>query len=313
MSDTLIYGICDSCEKKYRVPSADKTYPCKACGGTVAVHEIEETRTASERFNARRGKDRGKAPIWIGTLLMLVAVGTGLVGYQVGWFGTVLGADVDPRLFGTNIEAVDAALAEAWSAGDAEGLAAMHHPTGREEFFVRLGAFPEHRAWSAAWPSLTKHKGELEGGSASAPEKAVSSATFGDSSLRVKWQYDSNVGRWFIYNFWITPTELAPRVESFRLAWANSDTTALRPFFSVTKADQLQELFDKQLAKAGWNTQHPQLGKVELSGEEATRHPVGEFLGVKVESVFASGDKSILIRWRFDQKADEWMVSGLQF
>lgn len=38
---TRFRGSCESCGKDYRVPRADRTYTCKACGGTVSVPEPE--------------------------------------------------------------------------------------------------------------------------------------------------------------------------------------------------------------------------------------------------------------------------------
>lgn len=312
MSDSLIYGICDSCEKKYRVPSADKTYPCKACGGTVAVHELREERTASERFNARRGKDRGSVGIWVGTALLVLAVGGGLLGYQIGWFGTVHGAEADARLFETSMDQVNQALQEKWAAGDAAGLEAMHHPTGREEFRQRLDSFGSTRGWTT-WPALNQSQGTLEGGTPAAPEKGLTLASFGDNYLRVRWQWDGNNQRWYIYNFWVSPTALAPRVESFRQAWDSSNLEALKPFFKLATADKMEELFKKRLEKAGWTDQHPKLGKVAITGAEEVKNPASETLGVKVESVFETGGEQAPIVWRFDQRTDQWMVSGVGF
>ncbi len=313
MSDSLIYGICDSCEKKYKVPSADKTYPCKACGGTVSVHEMHEDRTASERFNARRRTRGTSLGAKIGMVLGLVLLGGGLIGYQVGMFGTVLGSDVDARLYEMDIEQVGTALADKWIQGDTAGLAAMHHPTGQGEFATRLSMIAERRSWGETCPALDKRAGVLDAGTAEAPESGATMARFGDSYLRVKWQYDGNVERWFIYNFWLSPTKLAPKVEEFRTAWAESDVAALHPLFGAAKADKLDELFTKQLKKAGWTGAQPTLGDILITGEEHGQEPVGEFFGAKVESVFEGGDDSITIRWRFDQATDAWRISGLRF
>ncbi len=42
MTEEAIQGTCEDCGKVYKVPSADRTYRCKACGGTVSVYDEEE-------------------------------------------------------------------------------------------------------------------------------------------------------------------------------------------------------------------------------------------------------------------------------
>lgn len=42
MTDDAIQGTCEECGKVYKVPSADRTYRCKACGGVVSVLDDDD-------------------------------------------------------------------------------------------------------------------------------------------------------------------------------------------------------------------------------------------------------------------------------
>jgi hypothetical protein len=312
MSQSSIFGTCDSCGKKYRVPSADRTYPCKACGGNVHVAELVDATTARDRYVSVRRPDRNSIPLLPIVLVLLAVTGIGLGGFQMGLFGEVLGTDVDPRLRELDISKANAALALGFKDGDVDGLSLMHHPEGRESFERRLEWMQEHRGWDGAWPTVVAQTAELEGGSAQAPEKGISTGGNGNFFLRAQWQYDDNVERWFIYDLWVTPSALDARTEEFRQAWDASDSAKLRPFFAAASADKMEQVFTKQLTKAGWKGAHPELGKGVITGVEQALTPAGEHLGVKVESTFPTGDQEVTIRWRFHQKTDRWIISGLQ-
>ena len=74
---------CQDCGHRYKVPSADRTYNCKQCGGTVAVEQAKAPRRASQgsrseasqRPQRSRREPRKEKKPWGILVAVLVAVG----------------------------------------------------------------------------------------------------------------------------------------------------------------------------------------------------------------------------------------------
>ncbi len=248
--------------------------------------------------------------ILIAVFLGLGALGLG--GFKMGMFGSVSGKGVDERLTQLDITKVTQALVEAWEEGSVSKLAAMHHPTGREAFAERLKVLVANRGWEAGWPTLKGQMSKIKEGTEEAPETATASGIFGDSVVSTDWMYSQSTERWILYKFWVSPTPLDERVEQFRKAWETPGTDSLRPFFKPESADKMQALFDKQFAKAGWQTTKPALGNTIFNGVDAANMPAGAFFKIKVESIFELDGGSLLLRWKFKQDDDQWYISGLK-
>lgn len=319
MSTESVRGVCGDCGKTYRVPSADRSYDCKACGGEVTAASSAASAASSEspRRSARRrerpepkGSSNGK---WIVLVVVLLLSGGGFAAYSGGLLGGVVGAGNDERLEDLDLDVVNAGFADAWNAGDTRSLANAHHPTGRPEFELRLKSIVRHREWGDSWPPITQVITRIEEGTMEQPVKGSSLAAIGEDSLRLGWQYSQNSERWFIFDCWITPTGLRERAEAFQAAWAESTSQALRPFFREATRAKMQELLDSLVSKAGWNTAYPALGDLKIVDEHLAMDRATSFLsGGSVDTIFQSAEGALLVRWKFYQAEDEWIVTGFK-
>ena len=324
MPESPLRGVCDSCGKTYRIPSADRSYDCKECDGSVSAVQKKAAATTKplmsareereHKRTARRSRARQSATGWVMLAVLLGALGLGMGGYQMGWFSTILGAEGDPRMKEADIGKVNQAFVEAWQAGDMQGMSSFHHPTGRSGFEKRLQVIAEHRDWSGAWPTVETQTANDRENAVDGSKTASSLCAFGDSTIFCRWQFDEGVERWFLFDFWIKPTLIEERVEAYRKAWETSDPVALRPFFREEKADAMQTLVEAQVAKQGWSAGHPKLKRAVISGEERALDNLSARIGGgTVDSVFDSPQGELLVRWKFRQEADLWLVTGFKF
>jgi len=338
MGESAIQGTCEACGKQYRVPSAERTYTCKACGGTVSV-AAQGAGKASPPTTARpavaprarraRGEDDGDEANprpsarrrratsssrtgWIVLAVLLVVSGVGFGLYKSGAMAKVAGAEKD-------LGKVTASFAEDWSDGDLDDLADWYHPDGRAAFRARLDKVAANRGWTDGFPTIVQQTERVVEGTIEEPERGASLLLWGDEmdSVTVQWQFEPSRTRWYAYSVELVPPPLGPRVAAFRDAWAQSDPAALHPFFRADAKEKMAELVARKADSGGWAASFPKLGEPEITGEAGARNPAARLLGgSRPESIFpvTGGDGGeLLVKWSFRDEDDAWIVTGFRF
>jgi hypothetical protein len=315
MSETTkLRGICGSCGKVFRVPSAERTYTCKACGGEVSAepaeapttdgpHPVEEEHVP--RFGARWQEThptKSRAWVWISALLVVVLGGGG----YIVWAASRPVAD---------IQATTAELVSAWQAADLDLLAGFHHPTRRAEFRKRLQVIADHRGWQSGFPQVGDQSAKVSEGTTEDPDLGLSSLSFDGGWAEFNWQYEPARNCWYIYGFDLAPPPLAPRAEDFRATWGSSSPEAMAPFFREEYRDKWVDLFQRKARQDEWASGWPELAAPRIQGEEellaAPGTPVQPH---KLVCTFAlSGGGELVVRWGHDDASDEWLVGGIDF
>jgi len=310
-----VHAECDDCGKSYRVPSAERTYDCKACGGEVVPDgfedEVEEDEVPEEPRKKRlsethRGaKDGGGLRIALMVAVLLLVVGGG--GYAI-WKSSnpTFAAEGE-----TDLEAVTALFVADWNEGEVAELVKYHHPDGRPNFQWVLESAGDRRGWDTPLPPITGHRATILPRKTDEPLLGLAALECGEWPIALRWQFSDASQRWFLYAYEIRPGELAPRVEAFEADFAESDLAALELYFRAETASQHLDLFRKVADKLGWTDAHPTLGPANISGEEAARAPgASSLLTPKVEAVHAVPEGELTVRWRFYPADDEWFVTA---
>jgi hypothetical protein len=317
MSESKIRGTCESCGKVFRVPSAERTYTCKACGGEVSATPAEAAGAEAShvvteeehvpRFGARwRETHPTRRWSWRGItlILALIVVAGGYGGY------VVLGALAPPP----DIQATTGELVQSWEAGDLDALAAFHHPAKRADFRHRLQAIAEHRGWQAGFPAVGSQTAQVTQGSSEQPELASSTLSFDGGWAKLDWQFEPSRNCWYLYGFTLAPLPLAERAEAFRAAWASSSPEAMRPFFLEDSGDKWVDLFARRARLGGWGERWPELGAPRITGEEELLASPQMPPPHKLECAYVfPGSGELLVRWGHYVKTDEWLVTGIDF
>jgi hypothetical protein len=318
MTESGIRGTCDACGKVFRVPSVERTYTCKACGGTVVPEEdagdapgVPAQETGAEhpprRATRRSRSERNTRIAWIvlGGLLVLGLVGFGL--YKAGLLSLEAAAEKD-------IDRLLAVVVEDWEEGHVPALVEQYHPEGRVDFRHLLESAAQARGWQTGFAPVDQRSARVTEGTPEAPVRGITVLLFGEDALTLNWQFDPGRERWYVTSHHITPPALGPRVEGFQRAWAESDPAALSPFFRPGAVDKMAALVMRKAETSGWAAGFPALGEVRISGEESARTAVGALLGsAKVESTFPAGGGELTVRWRFQPEDYAWYVSGFGF
>lgn len=319
MTAVEIRGCCEECGKVYKVPSADRTYDCKACGGSGTVFveaeqedfDEEELDSERERLSTRferRERGRGNSKLMWMLFGAVIALGLGALGmHKAGVFASEDGPPVD-------LDELAAAVIDDWGAADVRALGELYHPEGRGKFERMLQKAGEANGWSAGFPALAKQKAELTEGTVEDPGRARMLLTFGEDALDLRMQFDQGRKRWYVTGHFLTPPRVSPQVEAFREAWSQSDPEALTPFFHPDSAEKFRALVDRKAKQGGWAASYPTLSGTRLDGEEAARMPGAGLLGrIKVEASFTAGEGTMAVRWRYAPEDYAWYVTGFDF
>lgn len=323
-----IRGICEDCEKGYRLPAGGRTYTCKACGGNVraldelelvpevapepAQHGGEHHGSVLEHRRAidarRRAVGRKRTLVW-GAFLVVFAAGA--VTYQVMRPKAVLAAGGVAR----DLDAGAGQLAQAWSAGDVEALVGFHHPDGRAEQRTELGRLAKSRGWDGGFPNAKVTAASLSEGTEAAPRKAVACLACGDEAFGVKFslQYEPAHERWYVYHVDVAPPPLAPALERFREAWAKSSPEALAPLFPPDQRKKWTDLVERKARELAWSPSFPELGEGTTKGELELRRATERVPGLHVETVFGVPQGELRLRWLYRLESDAWFLAALTF
>lgn len=323
MPDRKFVAHCRECGHTYKVASETKVYPCKECGAEVvadvAGEELElvpeehlpEPRSIRER-HPHSGPNKG---LMMTLLVVVVLAAGGVMGYAMGWFGFLTGAQ-------PNFNKVTETFVEDWNTGDLDAIAESYHPSKIEEFRATLGRIQVNRGWESGMPKITGEEHGLTEGTDENPEQAMIQFEFtgigkGASSVpgwgQLSWQFEPSRNRWYIFAMRLVPSPLEPQVGAFQDAWNTSDLDALLPFFKPKTANQMTELVTKWGKKKGWLGAHPRILSMEITGEEGARRRSAALLGTPdVLSEGVTGGDPLTTKWIFNTEYDSWYVIGFK-
>ena len=322
MSDTKFVARCADCGHAYKVPNETKVYPCKECGGDVCAaaeepepeEEVleeehpEPTMPEERSIRARHtAKPKSKTPMILGAIVVLL-LAVGGVGYGLGWFGFLTGAEPD-------FDKVTASFVEDWNATDVEALKAYSHPAKLEEFSAKFDAIQTQRGWTS-FPMVDEEMHEVHEPTVDRGKTATIGLKYTDGADKMEWatihwQFFEQQKRWHIYDFQVVPRRLLPVAEQFKEAWAGSDFEALRPFFKPSTGDKMIALYTDQATKNGWADSFPELGAITITGEDGMRAPAS-FLAEKPHVSFDSPDGPLSGSWIYNKDKDTWYNLGLK-
>lgn len=322
MSDTKYLARCADCGHAYKVPSATKVYPCKECGGDVCamvaepaeeeelVEEEESEPTLPEERSIRArhtAKPKSKVPMILGAAALVLAA-VGGVGYGLGWFGFLTGAQPD-------FDKVTASFVKDWNATNMEALKAYSHPAKLDEFSTKFDAIQTQRGWTS-FPTIDQEVHEVMESTADKGKTAKIGLSYseGDDTAEwatIHWQFFDQQRRWHIYDFDVVPMRLMPVAEKFQTAWSDGDFESLRPFFKPGTEEKMVELYTKQANKNNWMDSFPVLGKITIENEEGMRSPAN-FLAEKVYVSFHTPDGPLSGPWAYNKDKNVWYNNGLK-
>ncbi|HIF23894.1 MAG TPA: hypothetical protein EYQ27_18770 [Gemmatimonadetes bacterium] len=331
MTENKPQASCEECGKKYRVPSAERTYTCKACGGTVSVAEEEPAApkksapAGTRRANAetdhedeegpRRLSDRHRASKSSGSgmKIAIALIVVGFVGFGVWKTGLIAMAANAEKDLGVVMNS----FGQDWEAGNLNDLAGYYHPNGRSEFRTTLGQIATNRGWEAGFPAAREFTDGVTEGSEDDPKNGISMLAWGDTdeAVNIMWQYEQSHRRWYMYDVKLTPPPLGPTVAGFREAWGQSDSKALHPFFRGDAAEKMIGLVDKKAEQGGWASSFPSLGEPVITGEAHARGAAASVLGISArpESTFPVDGGELMVRWGFRDEDDAWLITSFRF
>ena len=252
MQATKLLAHCEDCGHAYRVPSADRTYPCKECEGTVVVdedeldddYEVEEEEQPDyehRRLSERHHHEQKASPLrWVIPILAIVVMGGGGL-YSLGYFEKWFGGEKD-------LNVVAAEFRTVWSGGDRAGINEFLHPSAADAVNDSLDAVVKRAGWTAGFGAVTSLEPKLTAGTADSPHLGETHLVLAGAPawVKVKWQFEPSRNRWLVTSLASAPPALGTRVEQFTELWAKSEVSALRPMFSKKNAPVMLERFGER-------------------------------------------------------------------
>jgi len=322
MPDRKFVAHCAACGHTYKVSSEEKTYPCKECGGEVhadlepVLDEATDEYLPGHRSIRERHPHSGpKKGSGLALVALVVFGGLGILGYGLGWFGFLTGAEPD-------FDKVTMSFVEDWNASDVDALADDYNPSKQDEFRAKLERIRAGRGWESVLPSITGESHGLSKGTAEDPELAVIDFEFtgigkGASSVpgwgQASWQFEPSLDRWFLFDLRLVPTPLAPRADGLLAAWNQSSMDALGPYFRPTSVAPMVEMVQKWGKRKGWLGAHPPVRSMSISGEEEARRQGVSLIDVPdVLSEGATAGDPLVAKWTFSPELDDWYVIGFK-
>lgn len=325
MTEEAIQGTCEDCGKVYKVPSADRTYSCKACGGTVSVYDEEEEdfddedefedefeddeyeddeeeeededdgrRRASDRLRHSHGARDSSKGVWIA---MAAVLGLGAIAFFMHAFDVAPWSDKGE----IDLNVVNARFAEDWAAGDLDALGGYYHPHARTPFDEKLVKMVDLWGWEDGFPAITEKSSKIAAGTPEDPKTGESTLKFGgDKEATALWQYEKAPNKWYMYHFETSPPPIEKRVEELLPLWAKSNPDSLRPLFFKDSAMGLITRVRDKAKKEGWIGKFPELGEYTISVDDEGR--------TRVTFKTSAGD--LTAKFGFSQEAYTWYLSG---
>lgn len=280
--------MCDGCGKKYRVPSADRTYPCKACGGTVSVDATAAPKTTPAREagtrSATRSSERTRAPAKPGpNIAMWVVVGALVLG-GAAYFalgnksaGMTTGggrSTVHPAKGEADLAKVADTFADLWARGDIVALGLMIHPDRRIGYQAQLEALAEVRGWLDGTQefssTLTPDTKDL--GARYAKLGASLHELAEDEFVFLAWQWQAAEESWYVFELSVNPPRLNDRVEAFTQAWNSGDEERIKGFMAKEDNGPAKKIaaFRRSAERRGWENLYKTISNPSISPPERT-------------------------------------------
>lgn len=229
----------------------------------------------------RRERDRARAA----TARVIAVAGTAALVLGTGlWF----------LLRPPTVDASVARFAESWARGDVETIAGMFAGGASDRAPTSLRDDLERRGWPVAMPALGAPAVVANG------TDATAAFALPDGELRTGWQRDG--AAWQLTQVTLpvfAPPDLAPGIESFRVAWRANGADALVELFRPVSRERTGGSLRRMLDKRGWSERRPALGGVDPGRVSQGRARV----------VFALGRDDLTVA--FEYWHPKWCVVGV--
>ena len=319
---------CQDCGKNYRVPSSERSYDCKACGGTVMVQAEE---APSQRSRASRDEEEGEPPrprrtprkqssslpIYIGVAVGAVVIGAG------AWFA--MGSGDVSAAGERDLTKVAALFDKAWGAGNQDKIIALTHPQKALAMGTLIEAAKEHRGWTSGFTPVTATDVPTAG---LAPGDMATTNTDGasvdtgfalhetaDGQIISRWQFSEAKESWYLYELEIPPPALGPRLQAFEAAWNAGDAVKVREFLRQEKKDELVAAFAKIADRDGWEEQYPALALTGTTPPDLAVLSKPGFSLAYPSAAKATYDTKygkMSTSWRLDRTSDDWFLRSFK-
>ncbi|MEZ6004509.1 MAG: hypothetical protein R3F17_06260 [Planctomycetota bacterium] len=328
-------AICQDCGKQFRVPSADRTYRCKACGGTVSVAsaEVEEeeeevlAEAPPERPSARRSRagaedgertgrsrNRGKSKSSGSKVGLYVGAAVVLLGVS-GWFFT---RDTQAAMKGEpDLAKVVPLFEAAWNQGKLDTLATVFHPQASTDLRKGIESARTNRGWGEGFANITESKqtssSELGGAFATGSEeveKGMSSHLTSEGAILAHWQFNPSNKTWYLVSLELPPPDITARLDAFDPAWNAGDVAKIRAFLTPGKEDDLFAAFHKVANRRGWEEDFLKCQRTDTTPSKERLSQV-TFTGTYPDSVkvhYTTDLGEMTFRWNLDRPTDNWYV-----
>lgn len=322
---------CQDCGKQYKVPSLERTYECKACGGVVGGEsepppEPKRSRSAApvrsrrrsseeddedEEDRPRRPRKKQSSPVLIYAIMGLLAVG------GLGW--VVLSGDgtVEARTIGVgDLDKASDLFEEAWNAGEWEHVNLIVAQDKRTSISNGLAAAKRKR-WADGMPKLTdkkvgKNLAESLGKSVAEAtmEELATSVTFKtqDGSIFTRWQFHREIDTWTIYDLVLPLPNPEARAKEFIKTWADADDTTIEAFSASSKRGKMVSAYANVGERAGWPSKRPPL---EYIGNDLNVFD-GAYSNAKVKVTFKVEGDTWNTTWMFEPKQYDWFIYSFE-
>lgn len=320
MSESVL-AACQDCGKKYRVPSADRDYACKACGGTVTASSpaLEEEEVTEQRERPRRTprKKKSPLPIYLGTFAAVAAAGVGI------WF--VMGGGEASASGERDLTKVAAMFDDAWNDGDLDRIGNLLHPQQNANIQSALRTVKNNRGWTEGFVEITGNEVPTDGllpGMMAAENKDGETVETGltihdTASGKVvgRWQFSEAREQWMLYSLEIPAPELGPRLTGFAEAWNSGDQARIQEYLQPDKPDRLFEAFAKVADRDGWDVPFPPVSDMRTDPSDlAELRDVGFRLTypAKATATFETKYGRMGTTWRLWRETDNWYIASFK-
>ena len=243
---------------------------------------------------------------WIIPVLAVIVIGGGGL-HSLGYLDRWLGGETDLNIVASEFNT-------AWNSGDRGEVAAYFHPQVSDSIADGLESVVERAGWEAGYGTVNSADVELlpvQPGTAQTGKIHMSLAG-APAWADVKWQFEPSKNRWLITSMRFAPPPISDRVAELQEIWGKSEVGAMKPMFSKANAQAGLEVFGKYVKNRKWKT-WPALTSPVTTGEDVAGDPATDLNAHKVSTTFETSAGQLTVRWGFNGKHYDWMVSGWDF
>lgn len=340
--EVSVIAACEDCGKRFRVPSADHDYSCKACGGVVTADAaLDDDRPdedeGEERRPARRKKQIDRRGIEIDHhsirerhqvkskrnytgIVIFAGLAVALIGTIIVMSGSSQAGERDGE---PDLNKVVAQFDAAWNEGDLEELETLCHPVFAGTFVARMEEVRKNREWTNGFQRITGSttNDDTEALALASLEDAESSSGRSLSThetdigiVLCRWQFNSANECWYINHFDLPPPDPAQRMSEFDTAWNSGDEAGIAPYLQPDKPDKLMFAFGQVADDRGWDSKYPELSDRTIDPDLAELRTLGHVLWypTQARAAYETEHGAMSMTWKLDRTSDLWYVSSVK-